>query len=342
MKTVKRLSVFIPICALLLAFFGLNLFAVHNWLFKGRIIDADTKKPIEGVEMVLKSTGKGQTYRMTTKKDGTFMRRLPLGQFHLIMKCEGYLPQDDYVRHPPDAAEALVKDYEMKPGEGVLMSDLSEEEQKELIENREQLEKEMEEAKKAAGNLKQLFEEALKLKKAGDYDKAIDNLLKALQIDTEQPNLLGHLGDAYLKKGDFDNSIIYFNKAIELNPEDANFRTNLGNAYVKKGMIPEAKVEFEKAIALDPSNAALNYYNMGAVLYNAGSADAALEPFQKCILADPSYGPAYYLLAMCQLNGGDFDGAIKSMEKYLELEPKGQYAEQVSQMLPALKQQIGK
>jgi tetratricopeptide (TPR) repeat protein len=340
MNMAKRLGLLLILASLIWLVAGSSALAVSSWLFRGKVFNADTGKPLEGVEMTLEHTELGTNYTMKTKKDGSFIRRLPLGQYHLILKKDGFMPQDDYVRHPMEG-DALEKDYNMKPGEGILMSELTEEERQRLIEEREQIQQEIEEKKKKAGDLKKLFAEGLAAKEAGDLDTAIEMMTDALAIDAEQPNILGHLGDAHYQKGNYDKAIEYFQKAIALNPEDANFHTNLGNAYVKKGNTAQAKVEFEKAIQLDPTNADVNYFNMGAVLYNAGDAAGAVEPFQKCIQANPKNGPAHYYLAMCQVNTGDFKSAIDNMETYLKIEPKGQFAEQVKQILPALKQQVG-
>jgi len=340
MNMVKRMGLLLILAGLACLFAGYHTLAAPSWLYRGKVVDAETGQPLAGVEMTLENTEMGSSYTMKTKKDGTFIRRLPLGQYHVILKKDGYMPQDDYIRHPLEG-DALEKDYQMKKGEGILMSELTEEERERLMKEREQIKQEIEEQKKKAGDLKKSFAEGLAAKEAGDYDTAIEKMTDALAIDAEQPNILGHLGDAHYQKGNYDKAIEYFQKAIALNPEDANFHTNLGNAYVKKGDMAKAKVEFEKAIQLDPANADVNYFNMGAVLYNAGDAAGAIEPFQKCIQTNPKNATAHYLLSMCLVNTGDFKGAIEHMEKYLELEPTGQYAEQVKQILPALKQQVG-
>ena len=72
-------------------------------------------------------------------------------------------------------------------------------------------------------------------------------------------------GNAYGKKGDFDAAIQNLNKAIELDPELAEVYSNRGNTYilnVLKGDFDAAIQDLGAAIALNPKYAEA-YYNRG-------------------------------------------------------------------------------
>jgi tetratricopeptide (TPR) repeat protein len=76
-------------------------------------------------------------------------------------------------------------------------------------------------------------------------------------------------GNAYYGKGQFDKAIADSTKALELNPRDAKAYTNRGNAYYDKGQHDEAIADYTKAIELNPkydkayNNRGLGYIYLG-------------------------------------------------------------------------------
>jgi len=67
-------------------------------------------------------------------------------------------------------------------------------------------------------------------------------------------------GTELLKKGQYDQAIANFDKAIEINPRYAEAYNNRGIAYTKKGQYDKAISDYNKAIELDPTN------DMGAMV----------------------------------------------------------------------------
>ena len=62
-------------------------------------------------------------------------------------------------------------------------------------------------------------------------------------------------GSAYAKKGDFEAAIADHTKAIELDPNLHIAYSNRGVAYAEKGDLDNAIADYSKAIALDPNDA---------------------------------------------------------------------------------------
>jgi tetratricopeptide (TPR) repeat protein len=70
---------------------------------------------------------------------------------------------------------------------------------------------------------------------------------------TETPEASGpHRGNAYLIKDDYDRAIADYNKAIELRPKRAGVYSNRGRAYEKKGDNARAIADYNKLLELDP------------------------------------------------------------------------------------------
>jgi tetratricopeptide (TPR) repeat protein len=96
----------------------------------------------------------------------------------------------------------------------------------------------------------------------GDYDRAIAEYTKAIEIDPRFAVAYYNRGLAWGKKGDYDRAIAEYTKAIELDPEHADAYNNRGIAWVKKGEYDKAITDWTKAIELDPTDA-VPYYNRG-------------------------------------------------------------------------------
>jgi tetratricopeptide (TPR) repeat protein len=319
--------------------------AITTFLLRGKVTDAKTGQPIVGAEVNFRHTDTNLKYKTKTGKDGGYMYRLPWGTYYMAVVMKGYVPQEDPQVRPPQEGDATIKDWSLEQGEGKLASMMTEEEQakaKKDLEDYKKQQEEYEKYKQMSGEIKALFDEAIALKNAGNFDQAIEKLNEALEKDPKQPNILAHLADAYFQKGDLDAAIANYKKALELNPADGTIHTNLGNVYVKKDMMAEAKAEFDQAVKTDPLHADINYYNMGVVMVNAGKYDEALAAFQKSVAANPNYAPSHYQAAMCLVNKAQYAEAVAEMETYLKLAPTGDYAGMVKQMLPELKKLVGK
>jgi tetratricopeptide (TPR) repeat protein len=77
------------------------------------------------------------------------------------------------------------------------------------------------------------------------------------------------------RKGDYDRAIADFNKAIELDPKDAIAYGGRGFAYSSKADYDRAIADLTKAIELDPKNARIYYYNRGKAYERKGGYDGA-------------------------------------------------------------------
>lgn len=61
------------------------------------------------------------------------------------------------------------------------------------------------------------------------------------------------LGGVYVTKGQYDQAILNFNKALEMNPKYAEAYCNRGGAYLGKGRYDMAILDFNKAIEINPN-----------------------------------------------------------------------------------------
>ena len=74
-------------------------------------------------------------------------------------------------------------------------------------------------------------------------------------------------GIAYGEKGQYDQAIADFNKALEIDSKSASAYYNRGIAYLNKGQFDWAIADFNKALEIDPKSASA-YYNRGICYAN--------------------------------------------------------------------------
>lgn len=81
---------------------------------------------------------------------------------------------------------------------------------------------------------KEHFEKGVQFSLKGEYEAAIGEYKKSLELNPSSTEAHNNLGFAYLDKGDIDNAIAEQKKAVELNPDLANGYYGLALALEKK------------------------------------------------------------------------------------------------------------
>lgn len=90
----------------------------------------------------------------------------------------------------------------------------------------------------------------------------------------------------YSGKGEYDLAIKDLDRAIELSPKQAGLFSNRGSAYRKKGQPDRAIADFNQAIALDP-NLLLGYWNRGLAYQTKGDSERATADYNKALSLNP-------------------------------------------------------
>lgn len=130
-----------------------------------------------------------------------------------------------------------------------------------------------------------------------DYDGAVADYRRALQLAENDPKIKTYLGIALRdggkfygeKKGDFATSAKMLNESWQINSKDFETARLLGvlNGVQKK---PQEALEwFKKASELAPDNASI-LFDLGTAYYNAGDPVKGAEYRQKAIEKDPTMG----------------------------------------------------
>ncbi len=154
----------------------------------------------------------------------------------------------------------------------------------------------------------------------GDFDKAIQNYDKAIELKPDFFGAYNNRGVAYVAKRDFDKAIQNYDKAIELKPDYADAYYNRGIAYVAKRDFDKAIQNYDKAIELKPDYAKA-YNNRGVAYGKKRDFDKAIQNYDKAIELKPDYAKAYNNRGLAYGKKRDFDKAIQDFTTTIELKP---------------------
>ena len=172
------------------------------------------------------------------------------------------------------------------------------------------------------------------------YDKAISDFNRAIEImDDEEAHIDGfnphyHRGIAWTELNEYDRAMEDFNKAIALHPDP--------EAYLERGHVfsglkkyNRALEDYEKAISLNPNADAYRY--RGTAYLNLGESEKALNDFQIVIRLDQEEPAAYLGAAKAYFDNKDFKKAIVEFTQGISLLPD--YMEANSGLFERLKQE---
>ena len=172
----------------------------------------------------------------------------------------------------------------------------------------------------------------------GEYDKAVDELLRAVVLKPDHASAHENLGVAYFHKGAYQLSIEVFRKAIALDPSQASTYYALGEAYMRVGDQDLAFKNFEKTLSLNPYHPEARN-NLGLILVEKGLLSEATAQFERLIEFEPGFLDAYHNIGILYLNFLDKpDEAKRYFERELVLTKDPQMAAQIKEIIIQIEQ----
>lgn len=163
------------------------------------------------------------------------------------------------------------------------------------------------------------------------YDLAIADYKKAIEMDEKNASLHMDLGKLYAKKGDWEKARKHFTAAIELEHK-AEAYVMRALTYLAQRRWPETVRNCEWALERDPMCAEAHYV-WGEYCITAGRLDRryegdcvadAIECYSDAIRVNPNYIDAYKRRAEEYMTKGYYDRALADCQKVMELDPDNQ------------------
>ncbi len=171
------------------------------------------------------------------------------------------------------------------------------------------------------------------------YDVAIENGRKAVELDERFADAYHYIGVAYNYKKKYDAVIENLQKALNYDKNHIESWNLIGLAYEAKNDYDNALEFLNKAIEIDPSYY-YGWYNIGNVYKNINEFDKAIENYGKATELKSDFAKAWFFMGCAYFDKKDYHNAIQTLEKAIKLDPN--LAQDVNPLIKELKNTIDK
>jgi tetratricopeptide (TPR) repeat protein len=155
---------------------------------------------------------------------------------------------------------------------------------------------------------------------AGDFDRAIADFDRAIQLNPEHADAFYNRGVAWSAKGDAERAVADYSAAIALQPSHVRALNNRGDLFDRRGEFDRAIADYSSAIRLKPDYV-LALYNRANAWTHKRDFDRAIADYSKAIRLDPTLAGAFVGRGMARAAKGDTDRAIADYGKAIRLDP---------------------
>ncbi len=155
-----------------------------------------------------------------------------------------------------------------------------------------------------------------------NYNGAIVEYKKALEIAPKQPGLHFKLGDVYWSLSQWDNAAEQFQMEQAIDPRNCMVEWKLGDILLQKSVEPEESLSrIDKALSACP-NLAEARADRGRVLLKLHREQEAIPELLSAERANPAEPSTHFLLAQAYRATGKSEEAKAEMKSFSELEQK--------------------
>lgn len=126
-----------------------------------------------------------------------------------------------------------------------------------------------------------------------ELDRALENVNRALSINSKNSEAYNIRGNIFVDKGDYESALRDFNEAIRLNPKQFYAYKNRADLFLKQGQLDKALSEINEAIAREEKSTSqqsnFGYSIRGDIFRFKGEYQSALDDFNR-VIADKRGG----------------------------------------------------
>jgi len=166
--------------------------------------------------------------------------------------------------------------------------------------------------------------------------KGIHHLEKAVRLYPQYVDALLLIGTTYTDKQDWLKAEAAFRQVIALDAKSSAGYFGLGELYLRQKKYPDAETNMLLGIHLDLKSVQ-GHFLLGLLYYELGDLVKAGPQVGTALKLNPKFARGHLLAANILLRAHQTENAVVEFEEYLNLEPKGQFAEQARQTVAQLK-----
>lgn len=172
-------------------------------------------------------------------------------------------------------------------------------------------------------DLKEAVNQCYAYNAQAQYELAINQCSKAIEIDENYSTAYSYRGYAYLHLNQYDQAIADFTKDIEIIPIATRSYINRGNVYMQQGKYDLAIAEFTNSIEINPKEPQA-WLNRGLSYIQQDQNDLAILDCNQAINLEAKYWNAYYCIGLAFANQENYELAKTNFDKAIELAPSNQ------------------
>jgi tetratricopeptide (TPR) repeat protein len=156
------------------------------------------------------------------------------------------------------------------------------------------------------------------------FNKALKYLLKAQEIDPNNPAIYLALGDVYISQNDAKNALASYNRALYFDPKSPLPKIKIGNIYMRAPNLNAARPYFEEARDIDSTFAPV-YRQLGELYTMAGQFNLSKINFRKFLDMSGDNIPAKIQYAKALFRTKEFTNALVTLEEVLAVDKSRNY-----------------
>ena len=132
-----------------------------------------------------------------------------------------------------------------------------------------------------------LYARGVSYERMKDWPKAEADLLAALKLEPDDPELLNYLGYSWIDRGErLAEALAMVEKAVATNPKSGAMVDSLGWAHYRLGDYKKAVETLERAVELEAGDPEINNH-LGDAYWRAGRRDEAMFQWRRVLTLDP-------------------------------------------------------
>lgn len=161
------------------------------------------------------------------------------------------------------------------------------------------------------------------LVRQGKMRAGLEQLLKAAEMDSENPDLHHGIALVYRDLGEYQLSLQHFKKALALKPQFSVAQNNLGTLYLLMRKWDLAIGCFQKSVKdILYKTPEFAYNNMGFAYYNKGDYKEAINHYHMALKSSPSFASCYANLGLAYEAVKRWEEAIEAYRKSIRYVPE--------------------
>ena len=181
-----------------------------------------------------------------------------------------------------------------------------------------------------------LYNKALESVKAGEREKAIEQLKAALAIHPSFAAALNGLGVQYMKLGKYQAAYEAFNAALTITPDSFILHLNSGITLFQLNKLVEAEAAFGKALLKNEASGTAHLYRARTLIALKRLDDAVKDLKRAVEIGGDDVKIAHRYLAGIHIEKGENAEAVKELELYLKTGAAAKETDQIKNLIREL------